>query len=66
MTDIEFDVEVATATGDSIDTIRRSGFSMLVFEPSEMHPDDLRPPQIIDWDSATPELIADFIDELFD
>lgn len=66
MTGIEFDFEVAAATGDSIDTIRRSGFSMLVFEPSEMHPDDLRPPQIIDWDSTAPELMAGFMDELFD
>ena len=62
----EFDAEVAAATGDTVSTIRRCGFSMLTRVPFELEPDDLRPPQVIDWDSAEPYLLARFIDELTD
>ena len=62
----EFDAEVAAATGDTVGTIRRRGFSILTRVPFELEPDDLRPPQVIDWDSADPYLLACFIDELTD
>ena len=62
----EFDAEVAAATGDSVGTIRRNGFSMLTRGPVELEPDDVRPPQVIDWDSVDPYLRARFIDELTD
>jgi len=62
----EFDAEVAAATGDAVGTIRRCGFSMLTRGPVELEPDDVRPPQIIDWDSVDPYLRARFIDELTD
>ena len=62
----EFDAEVAAATGDTVGTIRRRGFSILTRVPFELEPDDLRPPQVIDWDSADPFLLARFIDELTD
>ena len=62
----EFDSEVAAATGDTVATIRRCGFSILTRVPFELEPDDLRPPQVIDWDSAEPYLLARFIDELTD
>ncbi len=62
----EFDEAVAAATGDTVGTIRRRGFSMLTPGPFELEPDDLRPPQVIDWDSAEPYLVARFIDELTD
>ena len=62
----EFDAAVAAATGDTIGTIRRCGFSMLTLEPFELEPDDLRPPQVIDWDSAVPYLLDRCIDELID
>ena len=62
----EFDAEVAAATGDTVATIRRRGFSMLTRAPFELEPDDLRPPQVIDLDSADPYLLARFIDELTD
>lgn len=62
----EFDAEVAAATGDTVSTIRRCGFSTLTRVKFELEPDDLRPPQVIDWDSAHPYLQARFIDELTD
>ena len=62
----EFDAEVAAATGDAVGTIRRCGFSMLTQGPVELEPDDVRPPQVIDWDSVDPYLRARFIDELTD
>ncbi len=37
----EFDAEVAAATGDTVGTIRRCGFSMLTQEPVELEPDDV-------------------------
>ena len=52
--------------GDTVGTIRRCGFSMLSRAAFELEPDDLRPPQVIDWDSADPYLLARFIDELTD
>ena len=66
MTISEFDAEVAAATGDTVGTIRRCGFSMLTRAAFELEPDDLRPPQVIDWDSVEPQLLARFIDELTD
>ena len=62
----EVDAEVAAATGDAVGTIRRCGFSMLTRGPLELEPDDVRPPQVIDWDSVDPYLRARFIDELTD
>ena len=62
----EFDAEFAAATGDAVGTIRRNGFSMLTRGPVELEPDDVRPPQVIDWDSVDPYLRARFIDELTD
>ncbi len=62
----ELDAAVAAATGDSVGTIRRRGFSMLMRDSFEIEPDDVRPPQIIDWDHADPSLLARFIDELID
>ena len=66
MSNSEFDAAVAAATGDTIATIRRRGFSILTRGPVELEPDDLRPPQIIDWDSADANQFARFIDELID
>ena len=62
----EFDAEVAAAAGDAVGTVRRNGFSMLTRGPVELEPDDVRPPQVIDWDSVDPYLRARFIDELTD
>ncbi len=62
----EFDKEVSAAMGDTVGTVRRCGFSMLNRVQFELEPDDLRPPQVIDWDSAEPYLLARFIDELTD
>lgn len=66
MSNSEFDAAVAAATGDSIATIRRRGFSILTRGPVELEPDDLRPPQIIDWDSVDASQFARFIDDLID
>ena len=62
----EFDAEVAAATGDTASTIRRYGFSVFKRRPFELEPDDLRPPQVVDWDTAEPYLLARFIDEIID
>ena len=66
MTIAEFEAAVAAATGDTVGTIRRCGFSMLTREPFELEPDDVRPPLVIDWETADPYLLARFIDELTD
>jgi hypothetical protein len=51
MTQAELNQEVADATGESLRTIRRRGFSVFtplqVFDPDG---DDLALPQIVDWD----------------
>ena len=60
------DAAVAAATGDAVGTIRRRGFSLLSRFPFELEPDDVRPPQVIDWDSADSYFMARFIDELVD
>ncbi len=66
MTISEFDAKVSAATGDTASTIRRCGFLILTRVQFELEPDDLRPPQVIDWDSVEPHLLARFIDELTD
>ena len=51
MTQRELEAEVAEATGESVRTIRRRGFSFVtplsVFDPEEDHTE----PQIVDWDA---------------
>jgi hypothetical protein len=53
MSQRELESAVAAATGESLQTIRRRGFS--VIDPSQLdfdaEPDDL-PAQIVDWDAA--------------
>ena len=44
MTQAELNRKVARATGESVDTIVRMGFSMLTSDPIE------REPQTVDWD----------------
>jgi hypothetical protein len=51
MTQIELDVSVAAATGESLTEVERRGFSLadpddVYFDPE---PDD-RPPLVVDWD----------------
>lgn len=50
MTSQELNQAVASATGETVDTIARLGFSPLALEPVE---DDLpeRPPLVVDWDA---------------
>jgi len=51
--------EVARATGESLSTIRRRGFSII--DPAEQQfdtePDDL-PAMVLDWDSYQPMPLA--------
>jgi len=51
MTQRELEAEVAEATGESVRTIRRRGFSIVtplsVFDPDE----DNTEPQMVDWDA---------------
>ena len=55
----DLDLEVARATGESLGTIRRRGFSII--DPSEVHfdtePDDT-PAMVLDWDSYQPMPLA--------
>ena len=62
----EFNTSVAAATDDSIGPIRLRDSLMFVLDPFVLHPDTDRPPQVIDWDSTTPDLLATFLDELID
>ena len=52
MTQAELDREVAEATGESIGTIRRHGFSLVtplkVFDPDADQ--QVQQPQVLDWD----------------
>lgn len=54
MTSRELNRAVARATGETVDTIARLGFSPLALEPAE---DDLpeRPPLVVDWDALDRE-----------
>jgi hypothetical protein len=55
----DLDREVARATGESLGTIRRRGFSII--DPSEMQfdtePDDT-PAMVLDWDNYQPMPLA--------
>ena len=55
----DLDLEVARATGESLRTIRRRGFSII--DPSETQfdtePDDT-PAMVLDWDNYQPMPLA--------
>jgi len=59
MTQAELEQAVADATGESLQTVRRRGFSIVqpleVFDPDDAC--DPQPPQVIDWD-AVPDRYA--------
>ena len=60
----EFDTAVAAA-GDRIGPRRLSGILMLVLDLFDCHPDDDRPPQVIDWDSTSDSTVG-FLDDLIE
>ncbi len=51
MTQAQLEVALAEATGESVRTIRRRGFSIIDPRAGEFDPEpnDL-PPQVVDWD----------------
>jgi hypothetical protein len=53
MTQAELNQAVADATGESVHTIRRRGFSVVtpltVFQPDDV--DDYALPNVVDWDA---------------
>jgi len=51
MSQQELDSAVAQATGESVRTIRRRGFSLVSPTFMEFDPDPEVPPQIVDWDA---------------
>jgi len=59
MSQAELDAAVAQATGESVGTIRRRGFSLFtpltVFDPDD---ESLAQPQIVDWDQVESERYA--------
>ncbi len=59
MTRKEFHRAVARATGDSLATIRRMGFSLVCSSMPRYDPEpcDL-PPQVLDWDEHDCDLIG--------
>ena len=66
MSSNELDDAVATVTGEEMRTIRRHGFSLLNCGSAELDEGDYRPPQVIDWDAAEPNMLARYIDDLID
>lgn len=54
MSQQELDREIARATGESLGTIRRRGFSLVPAIPTVFDPDadELRSPQYLDWDEV--------------
>lgn len=59
MTQQQLDRAVAQATGESLTTIRRHGFSLVtplsIFDPDA---DEVAQPQILDWDVVDAERYA--------
>jgi hypothetical protein len=55
----DLDQEVARATGESLRTIRRRGFSIIDFSETQFdtEPDDT-PAMVLDWDSYQPMPLA--------
>ena len=60
------DEAVVKATGEKLCRIRRRGFSLFTQGPVELDPEDIRPPQVIDWDCVDPSMGTRFIDDLID
>jgi hypothetical protein len=54
MSQQELDREIARATGESLGTIRRQGFSLVPSQPGVFEPDadELCSPQYVDWDAV--------------
>jgi len=54
MTQAELEAAVSRSTGESLSTIRRRGFSIVVPGPSiyEPEPDEIAMPQMVDWDQV--------------
>lgn len=52
MTQAQLDLALSEATGESVRTIRRRGFSIVDLRAGEFDPEpnDL-PPQVVDWDA---------------
>lgn len=56
MTQADLDCRVARATGESVATIQRLGFSMADPDAVDYDPEpDDRPPQVVDWDRLEAE-----------
>jgi hypothetical protein len=55
----DLDLEVARATGESLRTIRRRGFSIIDLSDSQFdtEPDDT-PAMVLDWDNYQPMPLA--------
>lgn len=53
MTQHDLDRQVARATGESLGTITRRGFSVVELETPHFDPEpDNRTPQVVDWDDV--------------
>ena len=51
MTQQQLEREIAAATGESLQTIRRRGFSMMDMAETNFDPEpNILPAQVIDWD----------------
>jgi hypothetical protein len=63
MSQASLDREVARATGESLDVIRRRGFSIV--QPDELQDDDLQDyilplPGVVDWDDVDAKRVVLF------
>jgi hypothetical protein len=54
MTQAELDREVSRATGETVATIHRMGFSLMNPGDTNSEPEPLAQPSIIDWDAGIP------------
>ena len=60
MTQNHIDSAVARATGESLATIRRRGFSLADPEQVDHDPEPCALPQTIDWDQPADEVVGPF------
>jgi len=52
MTQRDLERQVARATGESLRTVTRRGFSVVELEAPRFDPEPNRPPQVVDWDAV--------------
>ena len=61
MTQLDLDRQVARATGESLRTVARRGFSIVELEEPRFDPEpDCPAPQVVDWDAVESQRSSTF------